>query len=143
MAELLKNIFIILTYPITLLIIILYLILTIPIFLIRWLISQAILWYNPELEEVVRHLDGFLAGDNIYGDNPINLITTTKFNGSLSAEYLRERGMERAINAVSEKDGLPLFPQLTRYYTYVMGIPFWKEAKDFKIENHVFELQGM
>lgn len=107
-----------------------------PIYLIRGLVLLASKVLRPDLIQILGVRDTFYGIDNINSNPKSSIVVTHILEGKLDLETTINR-MKHVVSLPGPNKSEYRYPELRRYLVNWMGFLFWKEDKDFRVENHV------
>jgi hypothetical protein len=129
----------ILKYLIGLTIIIILLPIAIPVFtpfvIFRYLVRKSAPYVRSDLGKMVSSVGSVMACANVYKYPETKLNISLVIEGIPNKEKARS-DVKAAVEAMDPKTGIPYYPELKQNVTKWMGYPFWKNVKNFNLDEH-------
>jgi hypothetical protein len=126
-------------YLIGLTIIIILLPIAIPIFtplaIFRYLVRKSAPYVRSDLGKMVSSLGGPIACANVYKSPETKMNMALVIEGIPSKEKARS-DVKASVEATDPTTGIPYYPELKQNVTKWMGYPFWKNVKNFNLDEH-------
>jgi hypothetical protein len=143
LSNIFSSVFLILTfilkYLIGLTFIIVLLPITIPVFtpfaIFKYLLRKSAPYIRSDLGKMMDSVGGLIACANVYKSPETKLNLVLVIEGIPNKEKARS-DMKAAVEAKDPKTGIPYYPELKQSVKKWMGYPFWKDVKDFNLDEH-------
>ena len=111
-----------------------------PIYLFRWIISKLVR-FKPAYGNILSTHSTIFAAPEYYEPNPQFVINVCmEIEGPLNYSRILQLVSNQMVFLRKENGDL-VYPELQQYYVTWLGFTFWKWETDFKITDHVFEVQ--
>lgn len=134
-----KNVAFIILGVVLWVVILTYLIVSLPIFIYRWFIKEIMVpVFRSDVGKAVTISGQVMAAEFLSPDKPprCNLVVNLIIDGQMSFEEICKIIDKKWIKATTEQGALK-YPELQQYLTYCMGFMFWKQDPKFDLKNHI------
>jgi hypothetical protein len=106
-----------------------------PLVIFKYLVRKAAPYVRSDLGKMVSSLGGLLACANAYKSPDTKLNFSFVIEGIPSKEKARS-DMKAAVEAMDPTTAIHYYPELKQNVRKWMGYPFWKNVKDFNLDEH-------
>lgn len=107
-----------------------------PCLIYRQLLLIYAKWCKPSLGKLLCARSALAALDDIHTAPKCTLLGVAVVAGDIDVRQLQQDVMRRIVNA-KDSNGHKMYPELQQYFSQWGGYLFFKNVKDFRIENHV------
>lgn len=127
---------VLITFSVYLLIVPVFAVFMFPVYIYRGLVIILQKIFHPEWVCIMNSRDALVGLDDTTKRCDCMIVASVVFRGVPDMQRIREH-FEKNVMQVKNAKGGNEYEKLTHYYENWMGFPFWKQEKEFKLEEHL------